>query len=384
MSRTPPPAGGKLRVLHVLQNLNYGGMERLLSETLKISDRSRFESHVLTLQFVGRFGEGVDEFASVSVAPPMSRFSMLRPASLARAIGDIAPDVVHTHSGVWYKASLAARMAGVPRLVHTEHGRAVPDPWSSRLVDGLASRRTDVIVAVSETVAELLRAGVVHDATRIRVIPNGVDVSAFRPTDPDPQVRGRLGLPPDAPVLGSVGRLEPVKGFEVMVDAFAILQQEWEGNPRPVLVVAGDGSQRSALEARTRAAGLEGRVRWLGWQDDVLSLYSNFTLFTMSSHSEGTSVSLLEAMSAGLCPVVTDVGGNAAVLGNALSHRLVPPGDPRSLASAWADALGDPRALERDARDARRRVVETYSLETMVRQYERLYRGKELRDPGGQ
>jgi glycosyltransferase involved in cell wall biosynthesis len=119
-------------------------------------------------------------------------------------------------------------------------------------------------------------------------------------------------------------------------------------------------------------------VRWLGWRDDIAHLHEAFTLFTMSSRSEGTSISLLEAMSAGLCPVVTDVGGNAAVLGDDLRHRLVPPCDPDALASAWLAALRDADARENDGRAARARVVSAFTLEAMVRTYERLYRREGL------
>src|SRR5262249_32200278 len=135
----PSPQGKRLRVVHIVQNLNYGGMERLLFEMLRRSSRDQFENHVLNLAYVGRFGEGLGDYASVSVARPMGRLSLVRPVSLAEDIAAIAPDVVHTHSGVWYKASLAARMAGVPWLVHTEHGRAVQDPWLARTLDGAAS-----------------------------------------------------------------------------------------------------------------------------------------------------------------------------------------------------------------------------------------------------
>jgi glycosyltransferase involved in cell wall biosynthesis len=367
----------RLRVLHVVQNLNYGGMERLLFEMLRLSDRTRFESHVLNLQFVGRFGQGLEEFAGVHLAPPMSRLSMLRPRALASAIADLAPDVVHTHSGVWYKASLAARIAGVPWLLHTEHGRAIPDPWLSRTLDRFASARTDVIVGVSEAVAAQLRDGVVAHSERVVVVPNGVDVDRFAPTR-DVRLVRELGIPGEAPILGSIGRLEPIKGYEVMVDAFAHLQRGWNGGSRPFLIVAGDGSERSALEARTRAAGVQGNVRWLGWRDDVSNLYAAFTLFTMSSHSEGTSISLLEAMSSELCPVVTEVGGNRAVLGEGLRHRLVPPADPAALADAWRAALADRQRRAEDARAARRRVSDAFSLQSMVDRYERLYRREGL------
>lgn len=361
-------------VLHIVQNLNYGGMERLLFEMIRRADRDHFEHHVLTLQFVGRFGEGLDGFARVSVAPQMTRLSMLHPARLARTIAAIGPDVVHTHSGVWYKASRAARIAGVPWLVHTEHGRAVPDPWSARLLDSAASRRTDIVVAVSEAVGDLLRAGVCRRPQCIRVVPNGVDVESFRPSIDDGALRAELGVSPTVPIIGSIGRLEPVKGFDVMVDAYSALCQRWKGAERPVLVIAGDGSQRRPLTARAIRLGIDSGIHWLGWRDDIHRLHASFTLFTMSSHSEGTSVSLLEAMSAGICPVVTDVGGNAAVLGDALARQLVPPGDSERLASVWNRTLAQVDALEAARRAARARVLEKFTLDAMVTRYENLYR----------
>lgn len=373
----------RLRVLHVVQNLNYGGAERLLFEMLRQSDRRAFENHVLILQYAGRFGTGLDEYAKVTIGQPMSRFSLVRPTALARTIGDIRPDVLHTHSGVWYKSAKAAHMAGVPWLVHTEHGRASPDPWISRTLDGAASRWTNVVVAVSDPVAQLLKNNVVKHPERVRVIPNGVDVEAFRPMPDDGALRAELGLSDDAPIIGSIGRLEPIKGYEVMVDAYAVFRRLWDGDRAPYLVIAGDGSERAALVARAEQAGISDRLRWLGWRDDVHRMHAAFTLFTMSSHSEGTSVSLLEAMSAGLCPVVTDVGGNGAVVGKTLRHRLVPPRDAEALARAWLDALRDPAALDVDRRAARARALEAYTLESMVRSYERVYRRQEPTGPSG-
>jgi glycosyltransferase involved in cell wall biosynthesis len=364
-----------------MQNLNYGGAERLLFEMLRRADQSRFENHVLALQYVGRFGAGLDTYATVSLARPMSRLSMLRPVSLARDIRNIAPDVVHTHSGVWYKASRAARMAGVPWLVHTDHGRAIPDPWLSRTLDGAASRNTDRVVAVSEPVGRLLKDHVVRRPERVRVIPNGVDVSTFAPAPDDGALRAELGIERETPVIGSVGRLEPIKGYEVMVDAYAALRRAWNGDQPPVLVIGGDGSERGALASRASAAGVADGIRWLGWRDDIHRLHSAFTIFTMSSHSEGTSVSLLEAMSAGLCPVVTNVGGNSAVVGPSLQHRLVPPNNPAALAANWIDALQAPDALVSDARSARARVMERYTLDAMVGAYERLYQREEIDSP---
>ncbi len=364
----------RIRVLQIIQNLIYGGMERLLADIVLRADPSRFEPHVMALQYLGRFADGLSKVATVHLAEPMGRASLLWPRKLTEHIGRIAPDVVHTHTGVWYKATLAARRAGVPFLIHTEHGREHPDPWFARVQDGLASRQTDVVVAVSEVLARQLKKSVVRDRAPIRVVMNGVDTELHRPRADSGCIRAALDIPFGAPVIGSIGRLEYIKGYDVMVEGFARLLALWPaGKPAPLLLVVGEGGQRTTLEARVATLGVERSVRFLGWRDDVQELHATFSLFTMSSRSEGTSVSLLEAMSAGLCPVVTDVGGNAAVLGPGLLHRLVRPGDPGALATAWLDALGSHARRQDDAMQARGRVVEEFSLPRMVHAYEAIY-----------
>jgi glycosyltransferase involved in cell wall biosynthesis len=363
----------KRRVVQVIQNLNYGGMERLLADIVRRADPDRFESHVLVLGYLGRFAEGLDRYARLHVAPKLPPYSLLWPGPLVSLFREIAPDVVHMHSGVWYKASLAARAAGVPRLIFTEHGRVKTERWFPRMLDRRSARRTDVIVAVSEAVARSLRDGIVSQASRLVLVENGVDTSVYRPAPDNGKLRSELGLASDVPILGSVGRLEQIKGYDVMVEALALLRREWHEGPPPVVVIGGDGSERERCAALARERGISDALYLLSWRDDIHDLHAGFTLFTMSSRSEGTSVSLLEAMSAGLCPVVTDVGGNGVVLGEGLRHRMVPSESPALLAQAWQAALGDAAARARDAAAARGRVEEQYSLERMVRRYEELY-----------
>lgn len=364
----------RIRVLHIVNNLNYGGMERIVAEMGRRTDPARFESHIMALEYFGHCAQGLHQFATLHLANPMTRWSMLRPASLARDIRRIGPDVVHTHSGSWYKGSLAAQLAGVPAQVYTDHGRQSPDPWVNRTLDGLASRRTNVVVAVSARLAEHM-SGFVPDSSKIRVVVNGVDTDLYSPRDAEPQggLRAQLSIASDRPIIGSVGRLERVKGYEVTLAAFAKLLSTWDRGPRPALVLIGDGRERTSLQSSARQTGFAADVHFLGWRSDIQQCSTAFSIFTMSSHSEGTSVSLLEAMSSGLCPVVTDVGGNSAVLGEALRHRLVPASDPDALASAWHDALTNERRRNQDALAARARVVAHYSLDTMVKQYEDAY-----------
>ena len=361
----------------MVHRLDYGGLERLVGAIVRLIDCSRFESHVLTLSEFGRFARGLEPFAGLHRFHATPRLSMMWPRGLAQRIRAIAPDVVHTHCGVWYKASLAARQAGVPRLVHTEHGRHYPDPWIARFLDGLAARRTDVVVAVSEALRRQLADTVVYDPSRIRVLLNGVDARRFQPRPVNGSVRAELDLPVGAPVIGSVGRLDPIKAYDIMIQAFAVLRANWTKGPPPVLVLVGDGPDCARLRALIERLGLRDAARLAGWRRDVENVYALFDVFTLSSWSEGTSLGLLEAMSTGVCPVVTDVGGSPAVLGERLRHRLVRSGDVAALADAWRDALAHPGRRQADGAVARERVERAFDLDTMVRHYERLYTAEE-------
>lgn len=363
----------RLRILHVVLNLEMGGLERLIADVVRRLNPSEFESHVMGLDFLGRYAEGLEDVTTLHTARPLPRWSMLWPGPLIHQIAGIAPDVVHTHSGVWYKASLASRRAGVPYLVHTDHGRKCPDPWLDRFIDSRAARRTNVVVAVSRKLAEQLERSVVSNPASIQVIRNGVDTDLYRPQAEDLDLRSALGIPIDAPIVGGVGRFDAIKGYDVLIRAFAEVcaARSWEA--APVLVLAGDGPERIPLRELVGTLSLDGRVKFVGWHNDVPHLFSIISVFAMASHSEGTSVSLLEAMSTETCPVVTDVGGNADVLGPSLAHRLVEPDNPTLFAQALLEALTQPNIRAADAVASRERVCADFGLAKMVRAYEEIY-----------
>lgn len=367
---TPSPP---VRVAHVIQNLNYGGMERVLHDLALRLPAQGFEVHIVVLQYLGRFAEGLERQVNFHQVPPMSRLSLLYPGGLIRLLREVGPDVVHSHAGVWLKSASAARRAGVRAVVHTEHGRPDPVPLTDRLIDNRASRKTDAIVAVSENLAGVLRCQVVHDPARVRVIPNGVDVEALRPPADRTALRAALGLPADVPVIGSIGRLEPVKNYQLALRALARLVMAAGTGAAPILVLAGDGSERSTLEELAGRLGVAAQVRFLGWRADADRLYGAFDLFTLSSRSEGTSISLLESMSSGVCPVVTDVGGNRAVLGPTLAHLVVPGDDEVALAECWRRQLSDAAGRAAAGAAARARVEAEFSLDRMIEQYAALY-----------
>ena len=362
----------RIRVVQTVLDLEAGGLERVVADLVRRLDPQRFDVHVVALKFLGRHGEGLERHATLHVAPALPPWTMISPRPLAGLFRAIAPDVVHSHSGAWYKTALAARSARVPVVIHTEHGRPDPDPWQGRVLERIASYSTDALIAVSARLGEQMSSRVASRCS-IEVILNGVDTDYFAPTQSAGMWRERIGIPDGAPVIGCVSRLDPIKDFPMLLEALAILRRSWGGSVPPVLVIAGDGPERQhigQLEAKWR---LGGAVHSLGWVGETAGLYPLFDIFTLSSRSEGTSVALLEAMSCGVCPVVTAVGGNPAILGPELESLLVSSGNAQALADRWRSVLTDPGTLAACRSAARRRVIDEFSLDAMVARHESLY-----------
>jgi glycosyltransferase involved in cell wall biosynthesis len=364
-----------IRVTHVVFDFDGGGLESLVAALAARFRGTAVETSLITLSGrVGRLGAATrDRFDRFVVARPARGVSMLRPAGLAREIRGTRADVVHVHSGSWYKGAKAARLAGVRRVVYTEHGREHDDPALLRWLDRRAAARTDVVVAVSTRLRDYLAHAVGVDPAKIRVIHNAVDTDAFSPGPPSAVLRRRLGIAPDALVIGSVGRLEEVKGYDRLIAAAALLRGRLA---RPfALVIAGDGSRREALRTQAQGLGVGDLVHLPGWTDEPATFYRALDLFVLSSRSEGESVSLMEAMACGIPPVVTDVGASAEIVGPELGAQVVPPGRPEALADAIAATLAEPARAGDIGALVRRRAAAHYGLDRMAAEYERAYRG---------
>jgi glycosyltransferase involved in cell wall biosynthesis len=365
-----------LRVTQLVFDLDGGGMETMVASLLAGFAGSRVTMSVISLSGrAGRVGAAVrglvDQF---HVVRPWPAVSMALPLGVARALRRTRADVVHLHSGAWFKGAWAARLAGVPRVVYTEHGREHRDTRVSLLLDRQSARLTDAVVTVSARLLGYMARAVHVRPDRLRTIVNGVDTARFAPGPPQADLKDRLGIPAGATVIGSVGRLEAVKRYDRLVAALVRVR-----SARPDLdahlVICGDGGQRAALEAQVAKAGLGAAAQLPGWIDDPLAWYRLFDAFVLSSDSEGLSVSLLEAMACGCAPVVTDVGANAAVLGPGLRVQVVPPGDVGALAEALVGTIGTEGRCAALGAVARERVSTAYGIERMLREYENVYRG---------
>jgi glycosyltransferase involved in cell wall biosynthesis len=281
---------------------------------------------------------------------------------LIRLLREISPMAVHTHHiGPLLYGGLAARLTGVQRLIHTEH-----DAWHlttrrRRRLEGwaLALLRPH-LVADAHVVADALLK--VAPRSRPQIVLNGVDTNCFSPGD-KMSARLMLGLPETVRLIGTAGRLELVKGQDLLIEALAGLPKDVE------IVIAGGGSCRGSLEGQALDLGLGGRVHFLGHIEDTATFYRALDLFCLPSRAEGLPLSLLEAQACGIPAIVTDVGGMREILAPCASCAVA-PGDSARL----AEALGRMLATTASAHvaDPRPFIVERYDVRNMVDAYRAL------------
>jgi glycosyltransferase involved in cell wall biosynthesis len=362
-----------LRIEMVVPTLDAAGMEVMVANLTRGLAERGHDVGVTCLEADGPLADELRAAGSrvaVVVSSPGFR-GVLRPVELEAWLREVRPDIVHVHSGGWLKAARAAHRAGVRHVVHTVHGLLDHEPWHGVLLKRWAARYTESVVAVSEPLRQYLLRVVRLPATKVTLVPNGVDEHLFSPGPRHGDWRGAMGIPPGALVIGNVARLDSVKNHADLIDAFAMMRPQV---PEAVLVIAGEGPLRRDLEARVAALGATQQIRFLGETRDIARIYREFDLFVLSSRAEGTSLSVLEAMASGVCVVATAVGGTPALLRDGAVGCLVRPGDPRGLATAMADLMHDQRRRRELADAGRNAVIARYSLETMVRRYEQEYR----------
>lgn len=363
--------GRTARVLHVIEAMHQGGAESLIVEHVRLAGPG-LEVQVAALNRGGPALEavaalGARTFVLGGRGAPHARIARL--AALMRAEH---VDVVNAHNptGALY-ATPAARLAGVPVVVRTEHSLHYPKRHS--LVFGLADPMlvllTRRVVCVCQAVLQSHVSRLPWAARRFVTVTNGISPAPH--TRPREVVREALGVGEHEVVILNVGSLTPQKAQALLLRGFAAATRSAPGLR---LVIAGEGPLRPALEAERRTLGLEGRVTLLGPRNDVADLMGAADVFVLASVREGLSVTLLEAMRAGRPAVVTDVGGNAEAVADGVTGRVVPMGDVGALGSALAELAVDPARRAAWGRAASERWRSRFTAERMVRETEALYR----------
>jgi glycosyltransferase involved in cell wall biosynthesis len=379
-----------VRVLRVITRLNIGGPARQALMLHRVLPERGYECELVS---------GAPQTEEGAFPPPAERYTLVESLrretdfladaraihTLTRLMRASRPDVVHTHTTTaGGLGRIAARRAKVPVTVHTFHGHVLsgylsgPQTRALTAAERALAKRTDALVSVSTRVRDELLALGIGRPEQWRVVPLGLELGELLGGPAERSAsRAALGLAPETPLVGIVGRLAAIKDHGTFLAMAARLAAD---RTDVSFVVAGDGSLRGALEAEAKSL-LGNRIRFLGWATDLPVLYGALDVVVLTSRNEGTPVALIEAGAAGRPVVATDVGGVAEVVRDGASGFVVPPGDAAALAARVGTLLDDPEAARAMGLAGREWVRARFGSERLVDDLTALY--GELTDARG-
>jgi glycosyltransferase involved in cell wall biosynthesis len=310
-------------------------------------------------------GLGVELLAAPRIE---GKWTAMQVAQLVRWLRRARPAVFHAHLN-WPLACrfglVSAILASVPAIVATEHS-FVEIPWRrSILAQQHIAAGVDRYIAVSHDIAARLRHNLGFPARKVQVVHNGISLRPFDQA-PDRALRAAWTGPTDRPVVLAIARLHEQKGLHYLLDAATEI-------PEAVIVLAGDGPQRTALETQARSLGLGGRTIFLGYRQDIASLLANCDVFVLPSRFEGLPLSVLEAMAAGKPVIATAVGGTGEAVVDGVTGLLVPPADSSALTRALRTILSDPGRGQQLGAAGKAQVCREFTAEIMVERVTQLY-----------
>jgi sugar transferase (PEP-CTERM/EpsH1 system associated) len=362
-----------MRVMHVVHTLAMGGTEQGVRKLLCGLDSNLFEQIVCTVVPASAFREGTTRIVSLDRSARKTGFLL---PDLVRIFRRERPHIVHSRNWGTIEAVPAAHLAGVSAVIHSEHGRDLntmcAQPWRRRMFRRFCYGCADRVFAVSQELQHFYSAQLGIPASRFEVIHNGVDTKSFHPdANSRMQLRQVLGIPPGTLVVGTVGRLDPVKDHCTLIRGaeFALSL-----GVSLYLVIVGDGPERLRLEQDLGSRrSLAGRTLLAGNARNVAEWLNAFDVFVLPSVTEGMSNTLLEAMSVGVPPIATRVGGNPEVVEDERCGVLIDPGDFEALGHQLKRMATLPNWREGLGRNSRQRVETCFSLRRMLRAYSDMY-----------
>lgn len=365
----------KIKILHVIDSLGVGGMERVLVDIANGVDLARFEQIVCCISRRGEAaGQLRDEVRCIDLGKG-DKADRFMPLKLARVIRRERPDIVHSQSWSGVDTALATLLTPGVKLVHSEHGRNYPHWQRQPLLRRLARRGVyhlaDAVVAISGEVRDFYCGQTGFPAERVQVIPNGIDVRRMNEADAR-GIREELCIAPDDFVIGTVARLDLTKDTMTLARAFAAIALPQRYSNLKLLIV-GDGEERAKLEEFVRRMNLDCIVIFAGMRREAPRLLQAMDVFALSSVSEGMPLTVLEAMAARLPVVATNVGALPELVEEGKTGFLVPIRHAAAMSDKLEVFLTNRQLARTFGEAARRKVEREFSLERMLGSYAELY-----------
>ena len=336
-----------IRIAFIVHGMQTGGIERSVTRVIKGLNRESYEAIVICLDRSGPAANWLTDDIPVFEIKKRRGNDLLAIRRLANLLRHQEIDIVQSHNwGTLIETAVARKIAGVGHHIHAERGtvlgQVVAHGWKHRIRSAAMKavlKTVDRVMSNSYAVAQRVESRCGYAAERITVIPNGVE--GFPDCDQQlakSEIRNQLGIKADAVIVGSVGRLEHVKGYDILIDAFGRISDE-----NAQLILIGDGSEKESLKNLVKRRSIENRVHFVGHQNDVSNWLSALDVYVNSSRSEGMSQSIVEAMSIGLPIVATDVGdAKRMLLRDSKSPGLIcDPNEPSTMTQAIQNLIAD-------------------------------------------
>jgi len=367
---------GGFHVLHLTLSLDVGGAERVICSLVEGQNVPEIKQSVCCLDNIGRLGEGLlDKGCRVDLLRRGSGVDWKLVFRLRAYCSRNRVDLIHAHGeSPWFYGALAGLLPFLWPLpcfttIHGYGGGDRRELHSYRLWRFLTLLSRKVVLVSPALHRELLQEG--FPRCKLLTIVNGLDLDSFSRPDSGTNLRTELDLKENIFILGVVARLSPVKNHALLFRAVSRLRSLGSLSLR--LLVVGDGPERERLERLAEALGIEGLVVFCGEQSDVSRYYSVFDAFVLPSFSEGISMTILEAMAAGVSVVASAVGGNCDIVEDGRNGLLFPSDDCEALVAALLKIMRQPELARSLAEHGRETVATVFSRETMLQSYRALY-----------
>lgn len=366
----------KLNIMQIVHCMDVAGAERVVCSIVKNLSGERFSFSICCLDYIGKIGEqlmgeGVNVF-ELKRKPGMD-FRLIK--RLAGMLKDQRVDIVHAHQYTpYFYGAIAAILSQMPKIIFTEHGRHQPDKIRPKRVicNRFLNPFTSMITGVSNFSKDSLVRYERLPGKRIDVIYNGIETTEFNNGADREAKRKELGINSADIAVGMIGRFAPVKNHRMLLSAFKDVLKVISNIK---LILAGDGALKKECAEFTLKLGMQNNVSFLGRRSDIPALLSAFDIYVLPSIAEAASLTLLEAMAAGLPVVAMDAGGNPEIVLNDRTGILVSPGDSAGFSKAIITLAQDPEKRKRLGSSGKKRSEEMFTMDMMLAKYEELYIG---------
>lgn len=363
----------KMTVVHLATRLTLAGVGNVVKTLVMGFDASSYSTETWCLEDLDVVGEELRAAGrAVLNLQKCRRRDLPLFFRLATLIRQNHVDILHCHDELsWFYGTIGARFGGLKRIVFTVHGRrfdtSARHTWEQSILGSMSA----AVVCVSSSLRQEMIEKVGISSSKAIVIRNGTPIPAVHTAvRMRQQARRGLRISDSAIVIGSIGRLDPVKNLDLLLEASADVLDRI---PNIEIILAGEGPSKEKLLQKAVRLGISNKVHFLGLRKDVPDLLSAIDIYTCTSDREGISLSILEAMAAERAIIATAVGGNLELIESGKTGLLIDRGDRPALAGAIAALANDTGHRQRLGRQAAQAVETNFSVERMLLDYDRLY-----------